>query len=145
MKIFVAGATGAVGLHLVRALCTLGHQVTGMTRAGPGVDRLRELGASASAADAFDPKVVRDAIEAAAPDAAIDQLTWPRRCRNSQRTPPAHTSTRAAHARWDGTKCPRAAARYANLRADFAPEETPELTPYLGRFRSSETPTAFSD
>jgi nucleoside-diphosphate-sugar epimerase len=76
MKIFVAGATGAVGLPLVRALCTLGHQVIGMTRAGPGVDRLRELGASPSTADALDPKAVRDAIEAAAPDVVIDQLTW---------------------------------------------------------------------
>lgn len=76
MKIFVAGATGAVGLPLVRALCTLGHQVIGMTRVGPGVDRLRELGASASTADAFDPKAVRDAIEVAAPDVVIDQLTW---------------------------------------------------------------------
>jgi 2-alkyl-3-oxoalkanoate reductase len=76
MKIFVAGAAGAVGLPLVRALCTLGHQVTGMTRAGPGAARLRELGASVSTADAFDPKAVRDAIEAAAPDAVIDQLTW---------------------------------------------------------------------
>lgn len=76
MRIFVAGATGAVGLPLVRALCTLGHEVTGMTRAGPGVDRLRELGAAASNADAFDPKAVRDAIAAAAPDVVIDQLTW---------------------------------------------------------------------
>jgi 2-alkyl-3-oxoalkanoate reductase len=76
MKIFVAGATGAVGLPLVRALCTLGHQVTGMTRAGPGADRLRELGASVSAVDAFDPKAVLDAVEAAAPDVVIDQLTW---------------------------------------------------------------------
>jgi phosphotransferase system, enzyme I, PtsP len=76
MKIFVAGATGAVGLPLVRALCTLGQEVTGMTRAGPGVDRLRELGASASAADAFDRQAVRDAIAAAAPDVVIDQLTW---------------------------------------------------------------------
>src|SRR4030081_2998378 len=69
MKIFVAGATGTVGLQLVRALGTLGHQVTGMPRAGPGVDRLRELGASATAAHAFDPKAVRNAIEAAAPNA----------------------------------------------------------------------------
>ena len=76
MKIFVAGATGAVGLPLVRALCTLGHRVTGMTRAGPGVDRLRELGATASRADAFDRKAVRAAIEEAAPDVVIDQLTW---------------------------------------------------------------------
>jgi 2-alkyl-3-oxoalkanoate reductase len=76
MKIFIAGATGAVGLPLVRALCTLGHRVTGMTRTGPGVDRLRELGAGASNADAFDPKAVRAAIEAASPDVVIDQLTW---------------------------------------------------------------------
>jgi nucleoside-diphosphate-sugar epimerase len=76
MKIFVAGATGAVGLPLVRALCTLGHQVIGMTRAGPVVDRLRELGVSPSTADVFEPKAVHDAIEAAAPDVVIDQLTW---------------------------------------------------------------------
>lgn len=76
MRVFVAGATGAVGLPLVRALCTLGHQVTGMTRAGPGVDRLRELGAVPSNADAFDPGAVRDAIAAVAPDVVIDQLTW---------------------------------------------------------------------
>jgi nucleoside-diphosphate-sugar epimerase len=76
MKIFVAGATGAVGLPIVRALCTLGHRVTGMTRAGPGVDRLRELGARPSHADAFDAKAVRAAIGAAAPDVVIDQLTW---------------------------------------------------------------------
>lgn len=76
MKIFVAGATGAVGLPLVRALCTLGHQVTGMTRAGRGSDRLRELGAAVSAADAFDAEAVRRAIEAAGPDVVIDQMTW---------------------------------------------------------------------
>lgn len=75
MRIFVAGATGAVGLPLVRALCTLGYQVTGMTLAGPGANRLRELGAGASTADAFDPKAVRDALEAAAPDVVIDHLT----------------------------------------------------------------------
>jgi len=76
MKIFVAGATGAVGLPLVRALCTLGHEVSGMTRTGPGVDRLREVGASASTADAFDRQAVRDALAVAAPDVVIDQLTW---------------------------------------------------------------------
>jgi nucleoside-diphosphate-sugar epimerase len=76
MKVFVAGATGAIGLPLVRALCTLGHRVTGMTRAGRSADRLRELGAAVAAADAFDAKAVRDAIATAAPDVVIDQLTW---------------------------------------------------------------------
>src|SRR5215471_17977090 len=54
MKILVAGATGAIGLPLVRALCTLGHKVTGMTRAKRGIDRLREVGAEVSGTDAFD-------------------------------------------------------------------------------------------
>jgi nucleoside-diphosphate-sugar epimerase len=76
MKIFIAGATGAAGLPLVRALRTLGHQVVGMTRSRQGVDRLRELGAEASSADAFDRDAVGNAILAAAPAVVIDQLTW---------------------------------------------------------------------
>ncbi|WP_373380055.1 NAD-dependent epimerase/dehydratase family protein [Cupriavidus nantongensis] len=76
MKIFVAGATGAIGLPLVRVLRALGHDVTGMTRASKGADRLRELGARVSFADAFDSQAVRDAIREASPDVVIDQLTW---------------------------------------------------------------------
>lgn len=76
MKIFVAGATGALGLPLVRVLRALGHEVTGMTRNGPGVHRLRELGAAVSLADAFDARAVREAIDAAMPEVIIDQLTW---------------------------------------------------------------------
>lgn len=76
MKIFVAGATGAIGLPLVRVLRTLGHEVTGMTRPGPGAQRLREIGAQVSFADAFDPDAVRVAIETASPEVVIDQLTW---------------------------------------------------------------------
>jgi nucleoside-diphosphate-sugar epimerase len=73
MKIFVAGGTGAIGLPLVRALCTLGHKVTGMARARRGIDCLRELGADAVSADAFDPTAVRTAMETASPDVVIDQ------------------------------------------------------------------------
>ena len=75
MKIFVAGATGAIGLPLVRALCTGGHDVIGMTRSKRGIDRLREVGAEVSSTDAFDLRAVRSAIEAASPDVVIDQLT----------------------------------------------------------------------
>jgi nucleoside-diphosphate-sugar epimerase len=76
MRIFVAGATGALGLPLVRVLMALGHDVVGMTRAGTGVDRLRELGAKVTVADAFDAAAVRIAIDVAQPDVVIDQLTW---------------------------------------------------------------------
>lgn len=75
MKILVAGATGAIGLPLVRALCALGHEVTGVTRPKRGIDCLRELGAEPFGADALDPKAVRTAIEAASPDVVIDQLS----------------------------------------------------------------------
>src|SRR5262245_15879494 len=75
MRIFVAGATGAIGLPLVRALRTLGHQVTGIARFKHGIDCLRELGAEALNADALDRKAVRSALEAASPDVVIDQLT----------------------------------------------------------------------
>ena len=71
-----SAATGAVGLPLVRALCTSGREVTGMTRAGLGVDRLPEIGAPASSADAFDRQAVRGAIAAGGRDVVIDQLTW---------------------------------------------------------------------
>jgi nucleoside-diphosphate-sugar epimerase len=75
MKIFVAGSTGVIGLPLARALCTLDHHVIGMTRAGRGSDRLRELVAKAVNADAFDTAAVRAAIEATSPDVVIDQFT----------------------------------------------------------------------
>jgi hypothetical protein len=48
VKIFVAGTT-AGRLPLARAVCDLGYQVTGMTRADLGVDRLRELNRSVKA------------------------------------------------------------------------------------------------
>lgn len=47
-----------------------------MTRAGRGVDRLRELGARAAYADAFDARAVHAAIATATPDVVIDQMTW---------------------------------------------------------------------
>src|SRR5262245_59477278 len=75
MKIFVAGATGAIGLPLVRALCARGHDVTGMARTERVRPLLRELGATASMTNAFDGGAVRKAIEAASPDVVIDQLS----------------------------------------------------------------------
>ena len=76
MRVFIAGATGVVGLPLARALRTLGHHIAGITRTGPGIDRLRELGAETHNVDALDRKAVLNAMEAAAPDVVVDQLTW---------------------------------------------------------------------
>ena len=53
MKIFVAGATGALGRPLVRQLVAHGHEVTGMTRSESKQDLLRDLGARPVVADAL--------------------------------------------------------------------------------------------
>ena len=73
MKVFVAGATGALGRPLVRQLIEHGHEVTGMTRHRPEV--IEELGAKAVVADAFDEDATRKAVVGAAPEALIHALT----------------------------------------------------------------------
>jgi nucleoside-diphosphate-sugar epimerase len=73
MKVFVAGASGAIGRPLVRQLIERGHEVVGMTRSN--AQAIEALGAQAAVADAFDADAVRAAIEAANPDVVINELT----------------------------------------------------------------------
>ena len=75
MKIFVAGASGAIGLPLVRQLVAAGHQVTGSTRGGGGAGRIREAGGVAVACDVFNPGQLTEAVKQAGPDIVVNQLT----------------------------------------------------------------------
>jgi uncharacterized protein YbjT (DUF2867 family) len=75
MRIFIAGATGVIGLRLVPLLVSAGHEVTGMTRSPGKVDQLRALGADAVVCDVFDADALRDAVARAAPEAVMHQLT----------------------------------------------------------------------
>jgi 2-alkyl-3-oxoalkanoate reductase len=75
MKIFVAGATGAIGRPLIARLLAQGHQVAGMTSSERGLAILRENGADGVVADALDAHAVRAAIEKVRPDAVIEELT----------------------------------------------------------------------
>ena len=75
MKIFVAGATGALGKPLVTQLVRRGHEVTGMTRSESKQDSLRELGACPVVADALDPDAVARAVAEAEPDVIVHELT----------------------------------------------------------------------
>jgi nucleoside-diphosphate-sugar epimerase len=75
MKVFVAGATGALGKQLVPRLIAAGHQVTGMTRSEQRADLVRELGAKPAIADALDPEAVGAAVSAAEPEVIVHQLT----------------------------------------------------------------------
>jgi nucleoside-diphosphate-sugar epimerase len=75
MRVFVAGATGAIGRRLVPALLADGHHVTGMTRSPQKAAALHASGAEPVVADALDAGAVLSAVERARPDAVVHQLT----------------------------------------------------------------------
>lgn len=75
MKVFVAGATGTLGLPLVRALVARKHQVTGLTRSAEKRRTLEQLGAAAAVADALDAASLEQAVRAASPDCVFHLLT----------------------------------------------------------------------
>jgi nucleoside-diphosphate-sugar epimerase len=75
MRVFVAGATGAIGKQLVPRLVAAGHEVHGMTRSESKRALLYELGAVPVVADALDADQVAEAVATASPDVIVHQLT----------------------------------------------------------------------
>jgi 2-alkyl-3-oxoalkanoate reductase len=75
MRVFVAGATGAIGTQLVPQLAAAGHDVIGMTRSPAKTDMLRALGAWPVVADALDPDAVAGAVAETEPEVIVHQLT----------------------------------------------------------------------
>ena len=75
MRIFVAGAAGALGRRLVPLLVEGGHQVTGMTRTAGKAVGLRAAGADPVVADALDRDDLVRAVVAARPEVVVHQLT----------------------------------------------------------------------
>jgi nucleoside-diphosphate-sugar epimerase len=75
MRVFVAGASGAVGRPLVPKLVAGGHEVTGMTRSESKTEDLRRAGARAVVADVFDVDALGAAMEEARPEVIVHELT----------------------------------------------------------------------
>jgi nucleoside-diphosphate-sugar epimerase len=75
MRVFVAGATGALGKQLVPKLVAAGHDVVGMTRSEERADLVRQLGAEPAIADALDPEAVGAVVSAARPEVIVHELT----------------------------------------------------------------------
>lgn len=75
MKVFVAGASGAIGRQLVPRLVAAGHEVHGMTRDAAKRPLLERLGAVPVLADALDPEQVAEAVGRAQPEVIVHQLT----------------------------------------------------------------------
>ena len=75
MRIFLAGATGAIGKRLVPLLRASGFQVIGTTRAQSRAEGLRAAGVEPIVVDAFDRTSLVRAVLAAHPDVVMQQLT----------------------------------------------------------------------
>ena len=75
MRIFIAGATGVIGVRLVSLLVADGHMVAGMTRSAHKAELLRELGAEPVVCDVFDLPALTHAVTAFNPDVVMHQLT----------------------------------------------------------------------
>jgi nucleoside-diphosphate-sugar epimerase len=114
MKIFVAGASGAIGSHLVPQLVARGHEVVGTTRSAAKTGALRALGAEPVIVDALEPDSVADAVAKAEPEVIVHQLTalsGPVNFRNAKRAVAATNRLRT-----EGTDHLLAAARAVGVR-----------------------------
>ena len=75
MRVFVAGASGALGRHLVPGLVGAGYEVTATTRTPGRAARLREAGAEPVVVDGLDREAVVATVRAAAPEVIVHQMT----------------------------------------------------------------------
>ena len=75
MKVFVAGATGAIGRPLLERLVAAGHEVTGTTRSEAKTGAIRAAGGEAAVCDALDAPALRGAVAEAGPEVIVHQLT----------------------------------------------------------------------
>jgi len=74
-KIFLAGATGAIGRRMLPLLRQAGYEVTGSTRAASKAEELRAAGITPAIVDVYDAAAIGAAVAAARPDVVVHQLT----------------------------------------------------------------------
>ncbi len=122
MRVFLAGATGVIGVRLVPLLVANGHVVAGLTRSPAKQEVLRELGAQAVVCDVYDAVALRDAVVDFAPELVLHELT-------DLPDDPAQIGDSAANARIrsEGTRNLLAAAHEAEARRFVAQSVAWEL------------------
>jgi len=114
MRIFLAGAGGAIGRRLVPLLHAAGHDVVGTTRSADKAAGLRALGAEPVVVDVFDAAALTRAVQAAAPQVVMHQLTD---LPHAPGTPGYEAGLeRNARLRIEGTRNLVAAAKAAGVR-----------------------------
>jgi nucleoside-diphosphate-sugar epimerase len=114
MRVFVAGASGAIGSRLVPQLIDRGHEVIGTSRSPANAERVRELGAEPVALDLLDAGAVRKAVLEAEPEAIVHQATALADLRDFKHFDRSFAQTNRL--RTEGTDALLAAAREAGVR-----------------------------
>jgi nucleoside-diphosphate-sugar epimerase len=114
MRVFVAGASGAIGTWLVPQLIEHGHEVIGTFRSPGNAERVRALGAEPLALDLLDATAVREAVLKAQPEAIIHQATALANVRFGRSLDRSFAATNRL--RTEGTDALLAAAREAGVR-----------------------------
>ena len=114
MRVFVAGASGAIGTRLVAQLIDRGHEVIGTFRSPGKAERVRALGAEPIALDLLDARAVRKAVLETKPDAIVHQATALADVRFSRKFD--RTFAQTNRLRTEGTDALLAAAREAGVR-----------------------------
>ena len=114
MRVFVAGASGAIGTRLVPQLIERGHEVVGTCRSPANAERVRALGAEPVVLDLLDARAVRNAVLGAEPDAIVHQATALADIRFTRNFDRVFAQTNRL--RTEGTDALLAAAREAGVR-----------------------------
>jgi nucleoside-diphosphate-sugar epimerase len=114
MRVFVAGATGAIGRRLLPRLVQAGHNVVGMTRSAEKAEALRAACAEPVVADALNRAAVVRAVATAAPDIVVHELTALASFRDLRHFDREFAATNRL--RTEGTDILIAAARAAGVR-----------------------------
>src|SRR5712692_6860766 len=114
MRVFLAGATGAIGRRLVPLLLDAGHAVTGTTRSADKAKELERAGVAPAVLDVFDAEAVTDALRRAQPEVVIHQLTDLPREFDQAKVVASYPLN--ARIRIEGTRNLIAAARAASVR-----------------------------
>jgi uncharacterized protein YbjT (DUF2867 family) len=116
MRIFLAGATGVIGVRLLPLMLADGHVVAAMTRTPAKLDGLRALGVTPVLCDLFDPPALVAAVEDFRPDLVVHQATdLPDQIEDLEQFLPRNNRVRS-----EGTRNLLAAAQAAKARGFLA-------------------------
>jgi nucleoside-diphosphate-sugar epimerase len=138
MRVFLAGASGAIGRPLVPRLLAAGHEVTGMTRSEASAEQIQAAGARAAVVDVFDREALRAAVGESGAEVVIHELTaLPERM--SFRDKRLYTATNRV--RGEGTRNLMEAARAAGARRFISQSVAFLYEPAGGQVKTEEDAT----